>query len=295
MNLIQLLMKKMNKLTFDKTTLCILTGVIGGLILVFISLVESKLNPETSQNVVALVNGRPIDRVVFDTMFSRLNNERKGLNQSFVDKATVLERMIEEELLVQRGVELGLPYSDKITRGYLIQNMINLVTKEASNLTPDDSTLEAFYQKNKALFTQADRLSVAFIYIKGINDNSLEKANQIKTLWISDEVRVPAGDPSPIPLPKGYHSLKKLADYIGTEYTESLASLPIGGVSQPFPYLNGLLIGKVTGKRHTQAPEYNIIKKQALMAYRKEKADVKMKEYLKQLKLSSEIEIYDSP
>ncbi len=288
-------MKKTNQVYLDKTTLCILVGVIGGLVLVFISLVESRLNPETSKNVVALVNGRPIDRVVFDTMFRRLNSERKGLNQSFVDKTTVLERMIEEELLVQRGIELGLPYSDKITRGYLIQNMINLVTKEASNLTPDDSTLEAFYKNNKALFTQADRLSVVFIYIKGINDNSLEKANQIKTLWSSNEKQLPAGDPPPIPLPKGYHGLKKLADYIGTEYTESLALLNIGEVSQPFPYLNGLLMGKITGKRHTNAPEYNAIKKQALIAYRKEKADLKMKEYLKQLKLGSEIETYDTP
>jgi len=271
-------------------------GIIGGLVLVFFSLVDSRLNPARSKNVIALVNGRPIDRSVFDTMYSTLNDERTRGNRPSIDADTVLARMIEEELLVQRAVELGLPYSDKITRGYLIQNMLNLISKEASNLTPDESVLKKFYKKNQPQFTKSARIAVSFVYVRDEDERSQQTALNIKSAWEAMEgASVPEGDELPISIPKGYLSLTKLANYIGTAYTEKFLALEAGSVSDPVSYLNGWLIGKVTGKKQAPAPEFETIENQVLMAYRKARADDAVKEYLEELKRSAEIEKYEKP
>jgi hypothetical protein len=280
----------------DKNIFFILLGIIGGLVLVFFSLVDSRLNPAKSRNIIALVNGRPIDRNVFETMYSALNDERTRGDRPAVDADTVLARMIEEELLVQRAVELGLPYSDKITRGYLIQNMLNLISKEASNLTPDTIVLKKFYDQNQAQFTKSARIAVQFSYTRGEDEISRQKAIGRKTAWESmNGTAFLDADDLPLSIPKGYLSFTNLANYIGTVYAEQFSALAVGELSDPVPYLKGWLTGKVIGRKQTPPPEFEAIEKQVLMAYRKARADDAVKEYLEDLKRSAEIEEYETP
>ncbi len=286
----------MVKLRIDKNKFFILLGVLGGLLLVFFSLVESRIHPAKSDSIVATVNGRRIDRSVFMTIHGTLNDERDGANRPFLDEDTVLDRMIDEELLIQKAVELDLPYSDKITRGYLIQSMMKIITKEASNLIPPEPELKKFYNKNKIFFTKADRVAVSFQYVAGKDDKSRAAADKIKTSWESmPKGSSPDSDKLPIPIPSGYMKVNKLADYIGIKHAEALASLEEGNISDPFLCFDGWLIGQVTGKRNTPPPIFEDIESQVLAAYRRDKADNAVSAYLAELKRSSEVIKYENP
>ena len=58
----------------------------------------------------------------------------------------ILERMIEEELLVQRGLELNLHTKDIQVRKELIQQVINFIVK-IENTEPTDDQLENYFLK----------------------------------------------------------------------------------------------------------------------------------------------------
>ena len=59
----------------------------------------------------------------------------------------ILERMIEEELLVQRGLELDLHTKDVQVRKELIQQVINFIIK-IENAEPTNDQLEDYFLKN---------------------------------------------------------------------------------------------------------------------------------------------------
>ena len=289
-------MNKMIRMIADKNTFFVLLGVFAGLFLVFISLIESRVNPVTSKNIIAMVNGRPIHRSLYETMVSTLNDERDKTGRPLVDADRVLNRMIEEELLVQRAIELGLPYSDKITRGYLSQHMINIITKDVSKLTPDKSSLKKFYKNNKYLFTNPDRIALDFRYIKGKDDNSRERAEMIKKNWISAAPESsPFTDKLPIPIPSGYLDLRKLADYVGMEYAEYFFSIDAGSISKPVSYLDGWLLARISGKENMQPPEFDAVEQRVLAVFKQTRADEAVNEYLQDLKRSAEIKTYEKP
>ncbi len=280
----------------DKKLFFVFLGIAGGLLLVFITLIESRMDPEKSTNIIAMINGRPIYRTVFESMRTRLNDEREGAGRPLVNPDTVLNRIIEEELLVQRAIELGLPYSDKITRGYLIQNMLNFITKDVSNLSPDRDTLKQFYEARKPQFTKTDRIVVDFLYCIGKDHMSREKAGRIKVAWSSlSDLSSFGADELPIPVPSGWLRLRKLADYVGTEYAEYFFSLKVGEISNVLSYLDGWLIGRVADKESMEPPGFEAVENQALIIYKQVKADEAVNDYLSFLKQSAEIKKYEKP
>jgi len=68
------------------------------------------------------------------------------------DRAHVLERLIEEELLVQRGLTLGLARQDRRVRADLTATVIDGVVSDASEGEPSDDELTAFYAANRDFF-----------------------------------------------------------------------------------------------------------------------------------------------
>ncbi|GIT62248.1 MAG: hypothetical protein Ct9H300mP20_20750 [Gammaproteobacteria bacterium] len=103
------------------------------------------------------------------------SDKRVPLNKE--DKAFVLERMIEEELLIQRAKDLGFFSTNTMIRGTIVQQMINMVISENSLDIVSNSELErVFIKGNKGFFTNADRLRLKQIYFLEEKGPPLERA-----------------------------------------------------------------------------------------------------------------------
>ena len=93
-------------------------GAMAGLLLAGWGLFNSAPAHRVPPHAVALVNGRPILRTDFRAQVEVLQSEPFDKTTA-AQRREVLQSMIEEELFVQRGLEVGLPDSDPDVRSAL--------------------------------------------------------------------------------------------------------------------------------------------------------------------------------
>ena len=114
----------------------------------------------------------------------------KGNEITDEDRARVLNRLIDEELLVQRGTELGIIDSDRAVRKAISTAMIQTIVAESSSKQPSEDDLRAFYEDrygshNVFLFEQL-REQVEAAYIRSAADKALR--DYLDWLWEEAEI-----------------------------------------------------------------------------------------------------------
>jgi hypothetical protein len=102
---------------------------------------------------LATVNGKVIRRAEYARVLEAIASDRRG-ELSASDRKMALDRLIEQELLIQHGVALGLVESDRAVREAIVRAMLASIT--ASMEEPSDDQLGAFYAANQADFVDAN-------------------------------------------------------------------------------------------------------------------------------------------
>ena len=72
----------------------------------------------------------------------------------------ILDRLIDEELLVQHGLSLGLVQHDQRLRGQLVSEVLFTTTASQTDAQQDDDALESFYAEHPGLFVPPAQLRV---------------------------------------------------------------------------------------------------------------------------------------
>ena len=96
-------------------------GLIIGMALAAMTIV--KKNNIDDQNYAAKIEDRFIPYATYQMQLEGLANDKTS-PLSEEDKAYVLERMIEEELLIKRAIDLGMLENNPMARGTIVQQMI---------------------------------------------------------------------------------------------------------------------------------------------------------------------------
>ncbi len=210
-----------------------------------------------ANDTIAQINTARISRSTYDQAISALTADKKS-PLAAADKARVLERLIDEELLLQRALELGLAQSDGASRKALVQAAIQFATLEADTKVPDDAELGAFYLARPTLFAAPPLVTV-----------------QLDTASGSTKFGPMPGD--------------KLADYIGPDLAALAISLPLMSKSRPRP-IDGE-VGTITVLRRITPPrpELDAIRPQLQEAWQREAADRALETYLKNLRDQAKI------
>src|SRR5262249_43593601 len=127
--------------TKGRASMMLGVGVTVGLLLAAVG----ALMPTTSNfsgNIVAWVNGKAITSHDVELVLQRLNHDRAALPE---ERREALQRLIDQELLVQRGVEIGLLESDRTVRKALVMAMIDAIVADVLAKEPTEEELRAFY------------------------------------------------------------------------------------------------------------------------------------------------------
>ena len=145
--------------------------IIGALIGIILALMGA-LSPNfnlLSDDVLASVNGEPISR-------SMLALVRERVDIPFLSDKILLRMSIDETLIIQRGLELGLLDTDPIIKKTIANAVVDKVIIESEGTVPTDTMLRLFYRENSALFETPENINLDQIFIakNGINQKATQ-------------------------------------------------------------------------------------------------------------------------
>ncbi len=115
-----------------------------------------------TSDAVAWVNGRPIARESYESALRAVASDRKTGVLEQGDRERVLERLIDQELLIDRAIELGLHERDPQIRNTLATAMIDFLVRRAEDeaRASGESELRDFYESERFRFERAAQLRV---------------------------------------------------------------------------------------------------------------------------------------
>jgi hypothetical protein len=270
--------------------LLILGVFIGVSLALFSSIRDTNFN--NTRDWAARIGGAEISKEKYLLQLEGLNSDKRvPLNKE--DKAFVLERMIEEELLIQRAKDLGMFSTNTMIRGTVVQQMINMIISESSFDIVSNSELELFYEKNKGFFTNADRLRLKQIYFSEEKGSALKNAENLYLELIKgksiDEIDG-EGDKSALEIPDVLMTLAKVREYIGPSLMQVAKMLQPGEFTTPKKVIGGYKIIVLLERKDASPPKFEFIRERVKSEYQKRKDDQALRDYLNKLKKWYEIE-----
>jgi hypothetical protein len=207
--------------------------------------------------------------------------------------------LIEEELLVQRAVELDLDVKDRNIRNRLVGAMIETIVTGVDQRQFSDEEVEAFFLKNSDFFTGAGRIWVRSLRFAASNDRSdpesLMSAREASArLREGESIEAVAEElgasPSPS-MPEGLLPPAKVREYLGPTPTRTALGLNAGEVSDPVRVASAYFVLQMVARTAPASPSLTRVAPQVRAEMRKRAGDEQLKEYLNMLRNRAEIRL----
>ena len=240
---------------------------------------QATVHEALPDNAVARVNDTFIGRDIYGRALGRV-----ATPDSVVTKNAILTRLVEDELLVQRGVELGMPESDAEVRAAIVNSLVASVTAEADAADPQDDVLQQYLVKNADRYSYTARLSV------DVWQTDMEPVAQAFVNAIRSGDAPPMDDDiRPMPgLPEGPVATEALRNFLGPAITAAAAEMPDGS-SAVFARRGRWLVVRVDDKERDMLTELEPIRNRVLLDYRRGLAERMLNDYIDGLSQRADI------
>jgi parvulin-like peptidyl-prolyl isomerase len=288
----------------------LLVGALTGVLLAATGVVERDDSSALAlgDEVVATVNGVPIRRLDYNRALAAVATDRRDGRVNDVMREHVLDRLIDEELLLQRGLELGLARSVPNLRTNLSTAVIDLITARNEDGAGDDEAayasedeLRAFYTSNAAYFRHSPRLHVDALLF-GVTAHSedqaaLERAKDARRRLESGEASASVrhrADPQTVAVPAVPLPLAKLREYLGPTVARGIASLESGAVSEPLRSGSGYFVVRIVARENGELPAFDLIHEQVRAEYERRSSERRLREFLDSRRSQADVRIAES-
>ena len=267
-------------------SLVLFAGILIGALMAAYSVIEK--SNISDYKWAAKIEDTSIPMEKYLTQLDGLSKDKRSpLTQK--DKEYVLERMIEEELLIKRAIDLGMLNDNPMARGTIVQQMIKTIIAENARYEISDSELESFFQENSGFFTKSSRLRIQQIYFSNeqLKDDSLVvaiKAYDLLKRGDDFESVSKLGSPSALKIPNSLMTLSKVREYIGPSLMNLARELEINSFTSPIEVSGGYKIIYLIDKEMASPPQFNDIKASVSSEFLKRKDDQSLRSYLENLK-----------
>lgn len=202
--------------------------------------------PSVPDDAIALVGDTPVSRAAWAQALAAVEAERPGHTDDPTARADVLERLVDEALLVEQGVEMGLPGTDPRSRALLATAVLDLWAAEVDE-EPSPDELAAFRAAHGDTLRSPDRL--------------------VMTATWQDAEGAPI-DP-PLPVPGGPQRPDRLAELVGRPAVAAVSALEPGETTAPVPS-NGAFVRLTLDARAPGAPADDAVVAEAWRAAQEE-------------------------
>lgn len=282
-------------------------GAIGGLLFGVAGILEE--GPRSAglapPGTAAMVNGVPIEDEEFERAVGLLAADSKNPIGP-AEREHVLNRLIEEELLVQRARELGVDQHDRRVRSLLVRQMIDSVVADAQPDEPSRAEIEEFYAEHHRYFARTGRLALAplrFAKREGeTEEQTRARADQAAARLRAGEdatrVRTELADPWIIPYPRGLLPATKVREYLGPTPTRKALTLREGDVSDPVRGGAAWYVLELLAKEDAATPPLERVEKEVRTEMQRRAGDRALRTYLDDLRNGGDVIVlseFDEP
>jgi len=273
----------------------LLLGALAGLGMAAASLLASGGSGRLPDDAVARVNETLIRTDEYARLLAALESDRRT-PLSDEDRLRVLDRLIEEELLVQHALALGLARSDRRVRADLVSAVLGSLAAAGDGVEPDEGEIEAFYAENRDFFAGPGRLWVrqVFVAVDGAGDEAAaaraaRASERLRAGESIDRVRDELGSPEVAPLPDTPLPPAKLREYLGPTALLAALDLAPGATSDPIRSAQGYHVLSLVERAPGGAPPLEEIVPQVRAELRRRSDDRLLRERLDQLRAAADV------
>jgi len=238
---------------------------------------------------IARVGEKEISRQKFEEIIKVLDDQSNS-ELTLEKKNLIRERLIDEELLIQRAIELDLVRNDSLVKGNVIQTMFQYIINSNELAEPSEAELREYFIKEKNYFSSGRRYKLKNYTFRNLNDaetarNFLNQGNLESFLKLLETE-------STIDLPNVFLTPQKIRDYLGPKVLEELPSLEKGGFSKIFEINQVPSIVICIDVLLDNNPKFEEIIDQIKNKFIRDREDSLVKEYIENLRNFYEIEKY---
>ena len=264
------------------------------IIVFFISLFLS-LNAvifETNFNLdsaVARVGEKEISMQRFEEIIKVLDDQSNS-ELTLEKKNMIRERLIDEELLIQRAIELDLIRNDSLIKGNIIQTMFQHIINSNEAIEPSEKQLKDYFRKEKDYFSSGKRFKLKNYSFRNLNEAEtgskyLKQNNFDAFLNLTNKENI-------FDVPEVFLTPQKIRDYLGPKALQELENLNKGDYSEVIQLNDIPSIIFCIDILYSKTPLFEEIYDQIKDKFIREREDILVKEYIENLRNFYEIERY---
>jgi hypothetical protein len=274
-------------------------GAAAGLAIAVGSLVGRGSGDALEPDVVATVNGVPIRADEYLRAIAAVAGDRRTPIDA-AEKRRILDRLIDEELLVQRGIELGLVRRERTVRASLVAATIELLASSSGDETPEE--LRAFYDTHRDYFTDPGRARVRQVLVLAVDRpeaaaraRAEDAVRRLRGGEPFEAVRRDLGDEEVAPLPDAPLPVAKLREYVGDTAARSVFDLAAGETTEPVRSSMGFHVLQVIARTPPSVPPFEEIADQVRAEFRRRADEAMLRSSLATLRGAAEVHSMDAP
>lgn len=286
-----------------------------GLALAAAGLLEERAEAaKVPEEVAAYVGERTIRRVDYQRVLAGVESDLRNPVDDALRKR-VLERMVDEELLVQRALDLGLAVVDRRVRGELTSGLIDSIVSEADARSLSPAEIEEHYAANIEFFTRPGRLRAETLLFadrpvssgaEADGEPALsperraeEAAQRLRALAPGDRAGVARigerwATPQISPAPDTLLPASKLRDYVGPTVLKALGDLEVGIWSEPIATGGGWVLARLLAREPAVVPPLGEVENLVRQDLKRRRGDEALGDYLRQLRAEIPVRINEA-
>jgi parvulin-like peptidyl-prolyl isomerase len=238
---------------------------------------------------IARVGEKEISRQRFEEIIKILDDQSNS-ELTLEKKNLIRDRLIDEELLIQRAIELDLIRNDSLVKGNVIQTMFQYIINSNELPEPSEAELREYLIKEKNYFSSGKRYKLKNYTFRNFND--AETARNSLALNNFEDFLKHVETENTIDLPNVFLTPQKIRDYLGPKALEELPNLDKGGFSKIFEINQIPSIIICIDILLDNSPKFEEIIEQIKNKFIRDREDNLVKEYIENLRNFYEIEKY---
>ena len=273
----------------NQSKLLLLASIIGTFLAIYSIMETNKNFSSLPDNIIATVNDKIIPSDKYQTIINLIQNDKRD-ELTKADREMALDRIIEEELLVQYAYKNGFLEADDLLRKSIVRSVVDSIVEQALSVVPADQDLLKFYETNRQTFAIDEKYRVVILSSKNQSD-----IDEGKVIWQSNYdltlLRQTFKRINRLDIPTGFISKIRLGTLVGPLLRDKVLSLQVGETSETLKTIYGYSIVTLVDKKDRVIPEFKEISEIVLQEYKRQQREEILEELLKDLKRQSDIKI----